>query len=245
MVDSRLSAPNENDHMVLHSMWEAFKTVNRRNVQEIFNDVVALKEESTTLFSHGVIDLETRAKVDDLFWITAHRIEDVVRSRLRTRRPSGLRANARDAFNFSVFQSLPDAWAVGQLFPITPLHRLNEEPTLQGVLADLTCDSDGKVDQFIDLRDVKSSISPCPQQRTLLSRCLFGGCVSRDLGDLRLFGDTNAVHVSVRADEAIASNMLSKVTPYPRSCPTLNTTAAISSSGHARRRSGRSARKDL
>ena len=130
-----LSAPNENDHMVLHSMWEAFKTVNRRNVQEIFNDVVALKEESTTLFSHGVIDLETRAKVDDLFWITAHRIEDVVRSLDYV--PDDLQGLERmlgDTFycNFSVFQSLPDAWAVGQLFPITPLHRLNEEPTLQG-----------------------------------------------------------------------------------------------------------------
>ena len=200
-----LAAPNESDHMVLHSMWEAFKTVNRRNVQEIFNDVVALKEESTTLFSHGVIDLETRAKVDDLFWITAHRIEDVVRSLDYV--PDDLQGLERmlgDTFycNFSVFQSLPDAWAVGQLFPITPLHRLNEEPTLQGVLADLTCDSDGKVDQFIDLRDVKSSIKlHAPNNEPYYLGAFLVGAYQETLGDLHnLFGDTNAVHVSVRAD---------------------------------------------
>lgn len=200
-----LSAPCESDHMVLHSMWEAFKTVNRRNVQEIFNDVVALKEESTTLFSHGVIDLETRAKVDDLFWITAHRIEDVVRSMDYV--PDDLQGLERmlgDTFycNFSVFQSLPDAWAVGQLFPISPLHRLQEEPTLQGVLADLTCDSDGKVDQFIDLRDVKSSIRlHSPNHEPYYLGAFLVGAYQETLGDLHnLFGDTNAVHVSVRPD---------------------------------------------
>ena len=133
-----------------------------------------------------------------------HRIEDVVRSLDYV--PDDLqglgacwviRSTAR---NFSVFQSLPDAWAVGQLFPITPLHRLNEEPTLQGVLADLTCDSDGKVDQFIDLRDVKSSIKLHAPTTSLITSVLSSSVHQETLGDLPNFWRPNAVHVSVRAD---------------------------------------------
>jgi arginine decarboxylase len=104
--------------------------------------------------------------------------------------------------NFSVFQSLPDSWAVGHLFPIAPLHRLNEEPTNEAVLADLTCDSDGKIDQFIDLRDVRNTLRlHKPNGKPYFLGAFLVGAYQEILGDLHnLFGDTNAVHVSMHSD---------------------------------------------
>ena len=194
--------PAPDDHRTVQSMWEAFQSVNAKNFQEAFNDANTLKDEAETLFSAGVIDLRTRARIEDLFWATCERVQkaterlDYVPDDL-----VDLKKNLSDTYycNFSVFQSLPDSWAVDQLFPIAPIHRLDAEPTREAILADLTCDSDGKVDNFIDLRDVKKTLRLHPPngQPYFLAAFLVGA-YQETLGDLHnLFGDTNVVHVSI------------------------------------------------
>ena len=194
--------PAADEHDVVHSMWDAYGQVNKKNYQEAYNDIVEAREESVTLFNHGIIDLRTRARVEGLFWATCERIQkathetDYVPEDL-----SGLRRELSDTYycNFSVFQSLPDAWAVGHLFPVLPIHRLTEEPQRDAIIADLTCDSDGKLDKFIDLRDVRDTlrlhaINGAPYYLGVF----LVGAYQEILGDLHnLFGDTNAVHVTV------------------------------------------------
>jgi arginine decarboxylase len=194
--------PAPEEHASVHSMWEAYQGVTNKNFQESFNDASTVKDDAETLFSAGVIDLRTRARVEDLFWAVCERVaktttmSDYVPDDL-----ANLKKTLSDTFycNFSVFQSLPDSWAVDQLFPIVPLHRLAEEPMREAILADLTCDSDGKVDQFIDLRDVKPTLRlhPMNGQPYFLGAFLVGA-YQETLGDLHnLFGDTNVVHVSL------------------------------------------------
>lgn len=200
-----LSAPVEDDHTVLHTMWEAYDSLSKKNMQEAYNDAVTAKEESVTLFGHGVIDLKTKAKIDDLFWAICKKIKNSLSTLSYV--PEDLRDLSKklsDTYfcNFSVFQSMPDAWAVNHLFPISPIHRLNEQPTQNAILADLTCDSDGKIDQFIDLRDVKDTIKLHKlNDKPYYLGVFLVGAYQETLGDLHnLFGDTNAVHVSLQPD---------------------------------------------
>jgi arginine decarboxylase len=163
---------------------------------------VLLKDEAATLFSHGVIDLRTRARVEDLYWATLARVQRTTKQLDYV--PDdfvGLDKRLSDTYfcNFSVFQSLPDSWAVHQLFPIVPLHRHDEEPTRDGIIADLTCDSDGKVDEFIDLRDVKDTLRlHTPNNQPYYLGAFLVGAYQETLGDLdNLFGVTNAVDVTL------------------------------------------------
>ena len=159
-------------------------------------------DESLNLFNLGGLAIEMRALTERLFWAVCIKIHkmmqdlDYVPEELQ-----GLGATLSDTYfcNFSIFQSMPDSWAIKQLFPIMPIHRLNEPPTRRAVLGDITCDSDGKVDQFIDLRDVRSTLElhPFNGQPYYLGAFLIGA-YQEILGDLHnLFGDTNAVHVSL------------------------------------------------
>jgi arginine decarboxylase len=155
-----------------------------------------------SLFSAGYLPLEQRSLAEKLFFAICHRIHrmceqmDYVPEELE-----GLDAMLSDTYfcNFSLFQSMPDSWAVNQLFPIVPIHRLNERPTRRAVIGDVTCDSDGKIDKFIDRRDIKRTL---PVHRYDGSPYLLGafllGAYQEILGDLHnLFGDTNAVHVGM------------------------------------------------
>ncbi|HYX90851.1 MAG TPA: biosynthetic arginine decarboxylase, partial [Myxococcaceae bacterium] len=143
---------------VVRNLLQAFRDVTNKNVLETFHDISEYKEECLTLFSLGHLSLEQRVLAENLYWATAQKILkiakefDEVPEELET-----LERNLADTYfcNFSVFQSLPDAWAIDQLFPVVPIHRLNERPTRRAVLADITCDSDGKIDHFIDRREVK------------------------------------------------------------------------------------------
>ncbi len=198
--------PQEDDPDIVHGMFEAYRNVSRKNFQESYNDAVQLKDECATLFAHGVIDLRVRARVEETYWATLLRIQRTVRQLDYV--PDDLedldKQLATTYFcNFSVFQSLPDSWAVGQLFPIVPLHRHEEQPTRDAIIADLTCDSDGKVDRFIDLRDVKDTLrlhTPDKDERYFLGAFLVGA-YQETLGDLHnLFGDTACVHVTVDDD---------------------------------------------
>src|SRR5438270_11512177 len=147
-----------------------------------------------------------RALAQRLFWAVCGRVQKIVRDLdYVPEELNGLETMLSDTYfcNFSVFQSMPDAWAVKQLFPILPIHRLNEAPTRRGVLGDITCDSDGKIDQFIDLRDVRNTLQlhRLNEGEPYYLGAFLLGAYQEILGDLHnLFGDTNAVHVSIDDD---------------------------------------------
>ncbi len=195
-------SPSENEHAVVRNLRETLQTVTRKNYQEAYHDAVQLKEDGLSLFRHGIIDLRARAKVEELFWATTLKIWQIVRTLEYVPDDfAGLGKLVSDTYfcNFSVFQSVPDSWAVGHLFPVMPIHRLDERPTRLGVLADLTCDSDGKINKFIDLHDVKDALelhALKPDEPYFLGIFLVGA-YQEVLGDLHnLFGDVNAVHVA-------------------------------------------------
>jgi arginine decarboxylase len=193
------------DHKVIKDLVEVYSNISQKNVLEAHHDSLELKEQANTLFSLGYIDLRARARVEQLFWHCCEKILRVVREMPYV--PEDLEPLEKalaDTYygNFSVFQSAPDHWAVKQLFPIMPIHRLNEKPTHRGVFADLTCDSDGKIDKFIDQKDVKDvlELHPWNGQPYYIGVFLVGA-YQEILGDLHnLFGDTDAVHVRLNGD---------------------------------------------
>jgi len=193
------------DPKALQDLWEVWSTITRKNALEAYHDAVALKEDASTLFAHGNLDLRGRARMERLFWDCCEKILRVVRDlRYVPEDLEGLERGLADTYyaNFSVFQSAPDHWAVQQLFPVMPIHRLDEEPTRRGVFADLTCDSDGKIDRFIDQHDVKDVLELHPWTGAAYYIGVFlVGAYQEILGDLHnLFGDTDAVHVRIDAD---------------------------------------------
>ncbi len=195
----------ESDHKVIKDLAEVCSSISQKNVQEAYHDSLQLKEEATSLFSLGYLDLRARARVERLFWNCCEKILRIVRELPYV--PDDLEPLERglaDTYygNFSVFQSAPDHWAVKQLFPVMPIHRLEEKPTRRGVFADLTCDSDGKIDKFIDQRDVKDVLELHPWNGAPYYIGMFlVGAYQEILGDLHnLFGDTDAVHVHLGAD---------------------------------------------
>jgi arginine decarboxylase len=198
-------APGPDDPKVIQQLHEVLSSISTRNVLESYNDALQLKEEATTAFSLGYLDLQTRARMEELFWACCEKIMRIVRDLEYV--PEDLQRLERqlaDTYygNFSVFQSLPDSWAMKQLFPVAPIHRLDESPSRRGTFADLTCDSDGKVAQFIDLRDVKSVLElHAPNGRPYYIGVFLVGAYQETLGEMHnLFGDTDAVHVKIYED---------------------------------------------
>ena len=194
----RAAGPDE--HRVIRELAEVLDAVTGESALESYHDAVALKEEALQLFVLGYLDLSVRARVEELYWSCCQRILGEVRQMDYV--PEDLQDLERtlaDTYygNFSVFQSLPDTWTMGQLFPIMPVHRLDEEPGRRGIFADLTCDSDGKVDQFIDLDDVSKVLElHAPNGRPYYIGVFLVGAYQETLGELHnLFGDTDAVHV--------------------------------------------------
>lgn len=183
--------------------WTA-QNINKKNYIESYHDTVQLREEALNLFNLGYLDIFWRAQIESLYWISCTRLLRIIRGMdYVPDELENLESLLADTYfcNYSVFQSMPDSWAIKQLFPILPIHRLAEEPSRRGILADITCDSDGKVDRFIDLHDVKNvlELHPFNGERYYLGAFLVGA-YQEILGDLHnLFGDTNAVHV--RLDE--------------------------------------------
>ena len=187
----------------LEYMVQALKSLTIRNIQEVFNDVIFYRDETRRLFQHGQASLRERSLAEQLFWTT---ISEISRLAREIKNPgaelSDLDRVLSDFYycNFSVFQSLPDSWAIGQLFPILPIHRLDEEPTRKGILADITCDCDGKIDQFIDKRGMKRYLplhELKPYEEYILGVFLVGA-YQETLGDLHnLLGDTNVVTIRI------------------------------------------------
>ncbi|MEY4830997.1 MAG: biosynthetic arginine decarboxylase [Planctomycetota bacterium] len=208
------------------NMVQILRDLSQKNFQESYHDALQLKEEAISLFNLGYLDLKGRAMAENLFWVICDRINSIVRTLdYVPEELGGLERALADTYycNFSVFQSAPDHWAVKQLFPTMPIHRLNERPTRRAILADLTCDSDGKVDRFIDLRDVKSvlEVHPVQQGKPYYIAMFLLGAYQEILGDLHnLFGDTNAVHLSMdqdhgyRVERVIEGDTVSEVLTY-------------------------------
>jgi arginine decarboxylase len=196
----------QSEHPLIRQLWETYDSVSRKNFQEAYHDALQVKEEAITAFNLGVLDLKARARIEELFWATCERILKVVRELdYVPDELEGLEKQLTDTYycNFSLFQSMPDTWAVHQLFPVIPIHRLNKQPLRRAVLADLTCDSDGKIDEFIDLRDVKPFLElHAPNGEPYLIAAFLVGAYQEVLGDLHnLFGDTDAVHVKIAGDD--------------------------------------------
>jgi arginine decarboxylase len=209
----------------LIDLQETFRSVNSRNLLEAYHDAQQALDSALNLFSLGYLPLDQRCIAENFFWAIGRKIQKMSRElEFFPEELEGLDAMLSDTYfcNFSLFQSMPDSWAIKQLFPVMPIHRLNEKPTHHAVLGDITCDSDGKVDQFIDRRDVKRTL---PLHDYVGDDYYIGaflvGAYQEILGDLHnLFGDTNAVHVrlspagEVMLDEVIKGDTVREVLDY-------------------------------
>ncbi len=187
---------------VVKNLFSSFRDVTNKNLLETYHDATEYKDEVLTLFSLGHLSLEQRVTAENLFWAICHKILRIAKETGETLEElETLEHQLSDTYfcNFSVFQSLPDSWAIDQLFPVMPIHRLTERPTRRAVLADITCDSDGKIEKFIDKREVKDDLElhALNDDEYYLGIFLVGA-YQEILGDLHnLFGDTHAVQVSL------------------------------------------------
>ncbi|GAB4301653.1 MAG: biosynthetic arginine decarboxylase [Oscillatoriaceae cyanobacterium] len=202
----RTTAPEpseEEEHLILRNLYETYESIDADNYQEAYHDAFQFKEEATSLFNFGYLSLRERAKAEQLFWACCSKILTITREQKYV--PDDLEDLEKIMasiyyINLSVFKSAPDSWAIDQLFPIMPIHRLEEEPTHRATLADLTCDSDGKIDQFIDLLDVKSllELHPLKPGEPYYLGMFLTGAYQEIMGNLHnLFGDTNAIHINM------------------------------------------------
>ncbi len=205
---------------------DAFRSVSKRRLVECYHDAITAREQALQMFNLGLLSLEMRGLAERLYWATCAKIRDFCRRQERVPEElEELESKLSDTYfcNFSVFQSLPDSWAIDQLFPIMPIHRLDERPTRTGVLADITCDSDGKIDRFVSLKDDKGALELhelAPGQEYYLAAFLVGA-YQETLGDLHnLFGDTHVVHIRLHdeggwwIEEIVKGDTANKVLEY-------------------------------
>ena len=193
-------------HKVVADLETLLKNKARLGRLERFHDAVQKKEEASSLFNLGYLDLENRAAAESLFWQVCERINnEAPENGYQPEELRDLKRMLADQYvcNFSVFQSLLDHWALKQLFPIVPLHRLGQKPTVNAILADITCDSDGKISSFIDLQDVKDYITLHPLNgKPYYLGVFLTGAYQDIMGDLHnLFGRVNEAHVFLEDDE--------------------------------------------
>lgn len=197
------------DHEILERVATLYRDLNVKNCRETLNDALSLRDEILERFNLGDLSLTERAYADKVFWHLLAKIRQAFSGlKYIPEELEKIEEDLRDTYfcNFSIFQSLPDSWAIDQLFPVMPLNRLLEEPTRRGLLADVSCDSDGKLDKFIDLKDVKNHVRLHNFKGTepYYIGIFLVGAYQEILGDLHnLFGDTNAVHVDIDANGQI------------------------------------------
>ncbi len=194
------------DHEQVRELYNIYQNISAQNVSEAWHDALAMREEVLDLFGLGMVDLKTRANAERLFWSIAAEVKELLKdSKHVPDELKGLSKMLADKYfcNFSLFQSLPDAWAIDQLFPIMPIHRLTVKPTREGTIQDITCDSDGKIDHFIGTRHY-SPVLPLHELRPDYPYYLgvfMVGAYQEILGDLHnLFGDTNAAHIVLKPE---------------------------------------------
>lgn len=205
---------SDDEHDILKGLYDTWKGVGKKNIQEAFHDAQQGLEEARSLFKFGYLSLRELARAERLYWHCCEKIHEV--GKKLTHIPEELQRlddllGSIYYCNFSIFQSAPDVWAMDQLFPFLPIHRLDEEPTVKARLADLTCDSDGMVETFIDVDEVKTSLDvhPVRDGEPYILAMFLGGAYQEILGDLHnLFGDTNVVHVRLAEYGYTVSNVI-------------------------------------
>ncbi len=197
---------NQDAHELARELYNIWDKLNQPRLLESWHDALQIKEEALDLFSLGLLDLRTRAQIEKLFWSIAREVGEMAASMKHA--PEELRKIAKMIpekyfCNFSLFQSLPDSWAIDQVFPIIPISRLDEKPNRTATLQDITCDSDGKIANFISVNGTSTSL-PVHNMKSgepYYLGVFLVGAYQEILGDMHnLFGDTNAVHISVYKD---------------------------------------------
>ena len=206
-----MQPPADDEPQILHGLWQSYQALqedsSERSLVEIYHDVMYGLSEAQTMYTHGVITLLQRAQAEDIYYAASRKLQTLIRTGKRGQGEilDDLNEKLADKYfcNFSLFQSLPDVWAIDQIFPITPLHRLNEKPERRGVLEDITCDSDGRIDHYVDGEGIESSLPLHGYHRNepyLLGMFLVGA-YQEILGDMHnLFGDTDSVNVTLNKD---------------------------------------------
>ncbi|MBR1683385.1 MAG: biosynthetic arginine decarboxylase [Bacteroidaceae bacterium] len=198
--------PGEHDHKLVHDLTEIWDKLSTRSLLEDWHDAEDIREEALDLFRHGIIDLRTRAQIESLYWAVSHEVAELAHHQKHV--PDELRAldkQMADKYfcNFSLFQSMPDSWALDQLFPIMPIARLGEQPTRSATLQDITCDSDGKITTYVNGGHQTNYIPlhPVKADEHYYIGVFLVGAYQEILGNMHnLFGDTNAVHITVNRD---------------------------------------------
>ena len=194
----------ETDHQLVRELYDIWCNIDSRSLLEDWHDAEQIREEALNLFSMGMVDLRTRAEIEAMYWSVCREVYTLTKSMKHI--PEELRSISKllaDKYfcNFSLFQSLPDTWAIDQLFPVVPLQRLDERPTRQATLQDVTCDSDGKISNFVTGGHTSSTLPVHPLKKgdSYYLGIFLIGAYQEILGDMHnLFGDTNAVHVSMK-----------------------------------------------
>ena len=218
------------DHELVRELYTIWDKLNQNTMLEAFHDAEQIRDESLNLFSHGLVDLQTRAQIECLYWSVMREVNHIAQNLKHT--PDELRGLPKllaDKYfcNFSLFQSLPDSWSIDQIFPIMPLQRLDEKPDKEATLQDITCDSDGKIASFITTRSVSNylPVHSLKQKEHYYIGVFLVGAYQEILGDMHnLFGDTNAVHISVdekgySIDQVIDGETVAEVLDYVQSNP--------------------------
>ena len=198
--------PTKEEHELVQELYGIWDNFNQSRMLEDWHDAQQIREEALDLFSHGIVDLKTRAQIEQMYWSVAHEINQMVKQMKHA--PDELRQLDKllaDKYfcNFSLFQSLPDSWAIDQIFPIVPIQRLDEKPDREATLQDITCDSDGKIANFVTSRTISQSlpIHSIKQKEPYYLGVFLVGAYQEILGDMHnLFGDTSAVHITVDKD---------------------------------------------
>ncbi|MGB3532318.1 MAG: biosynthetic arginine decarboxylase [Microcoleaceae cyanobacterium] len=215
----------DQDHLILRNLNETYQSITDKNYQEAYHDAIQFKEEAISLFNFGYLSLRDRAKAEQLYWACCATIQQILSTAEKIPEDfADLERILASIYyvNLSVFKSAPDNWAIDQLFPILPIHRLNEIPEKRATLADLTCDSDGKIEKFIDRGTVKNILelhSIQPDKPYYLGMFL-AGAYQEIMGNLHnLFGDTNVVHIKLtpqgyQVEEVIKGDTMTEVLGY-------------------------------
>ena len=217
--------PSSEDHKLVHDLTEIWDKLSARSLLEDWHDAEDIREEALDLFRHGIIDLKTRAQIESLYWAISHEVAELAHHQKHV--PDELRKldkQMSDKYfcNFSLFQSMPDSWGIDQLFPIMPISRLNEEPTRSAQLQDITCDSDGKITAYVNGGQQTSylPLHPLKVGEHYYVGVFLVGAYQEILGNMHnLFGDTNAVHISVNdegytIDQVIDGETVADVLEY-------------------------------
>lgn len=196
----------DGDHELARELYGIWDKLDEQNLFESWHDALQIREEALDLFSLGMLDLRTRAQIEKLFWSVAREVSEIASTMKHP--PEELRKVSKmipDKYfcNFSLFQSLPDTWAIDQVFPIMPISRLDEKPSRSATIQDMTCDSDGKIAHFITDSGMSSAlpVHPLKPGEPYYIGVFLVGAYQEILGDMHnLFGDTNAVHIDVYKD---------------------------------------------